>query len=287
MSQHLFFGLEAAGFDVVCMEARQVNAALSAMRNKTDKTDARGIAQLLRSGWFSPVHLKSRKAHAVRALLSSRKAVQRKCIDLANEIRGLFRSFGLRLPSRLDQSSFDERVRPTIETDPDLSQALLPLLDARAVLYQTYRELDRRVKQTASHDEVCLRFMAIPGVGPIAALTFRAAVDDPKRFSSSRTVAAHFGLTPRRYQSGEMDNPGRISKAGDPDVRAALYSAANAMMLRSVAGSEIKSWGLRLMRRKGRRRAVVAVTRKLSCCVARSACGRRRSRRWRWYCRRR
>lgn len=264
MSQHLFFGLQAAGFDVVCMEARQVNAALSAMRNKTDKTDARGIAQVLRSGWFNPVHMKSREAHAVRALLSSRKAVQRKCIDLANEIRGLFRIFGHRLPSRVDQASFDERVRPTIEADQDLSHALLPLLDARAVLYETYRELDRRVKQAASHCQTCLRFMAIPGVGPIAALTFRAAVDDPKRFSSSRTVAAHFGLTPRRYESGEMDNPGRISKAGDPDVRSALYAAANAMMMRSVAGSEIKSWGLRLMRRKGRRRAVVAVARKLA-----------------------
>lgn len=264
MSQHLFFGLRAEGFDVVCMEARQVNAALSAMRNKTDRTDARGIAQVLRSGWFNPVYVKSREAHAVRALLSSRKAVQRKCIDLANEIRGLFRIFGLRLPSRIDQGSFDDHVRPLIEADADLSHALLPLLDARVVLYQAYRELDRRVKQAASRDETCLRFMAIPGVGPIAALTFRAAVDDPKRFRSSRTVAAHFGLTPRRYQSGEMDNPGRISKAGDPDVRAALYSAANAMMTRSVAGSEIKSWGLRLMRRKGRRRAVVAVARKLA-----------------------
>ena len=135
MSQHLFFGLQAIGFDVVCMEARQVNAALSAMRNKTDRTDARGIANVLRSGWFNPVHMKSREAHAVRALLSSRKAVQRKCIDLANEIRGLFRIFGLRLPSRIDQASFDERVRPIIEADPDLSHALLPLLDARAVLF--------------------------------------------------------------------------------------------------------------------------------------------------------
>ena len=264
MSQHLFFGLRALGFDAVCMEARQVNAALSAMRNKTDKTVARGISQVMRSGWFNPVHMKSREAHALRALLSSRKAVQRKCIDLANEIRGLFRIFGHRLPSRVDQASFDELVRPIIQDDLDLSHALLPLLDARAMLFETYRELDRRVKRAASHDETCLRFMAIPGVGPIAALTFKAAVDNPRRFTSSRTVAAHFGLTPRRYQSGEMDNPGRISKAGDPEVRSALYAAANAMMMRSVANSEIKTWGLRLMRRKGRRRAIVAVARKLA-----------------------
>lgn len=264
MSQMLYFGLRAGGFKVVCMEARQVNSALSAMRNKTDKNDARGIAQLLRSGWYSTVHMKSPHAHAIRALLSSRKAIQRKCIDLANEIRGLFKIFGIRLPSRLEQGPFDARVRPIIEENPVLSHALLPLLNARAALYQAYLELDRRVKHAASNDEVCLRFMAIPGVGPIAALTFKAAVDSPDRFSSSRTVAAHFGLTPRRYQSGEMDNAGRISKAGDADVRSALYSAANAMMMRSIAGSELKSWGLRLMRRKGRRRTIVAIARKLA-----------------------
>lgn len=120
------------------------------------------------------------------------------------------------------------------------------------------------MRRAASHDDTCLRFMAIPCVGPIAALAFKAAVDDPSRFSSSRTVAAHFALTPRPYQSGEMDNPGHISKAGDADVRSALYAAANAMMMRSAASSEIKSWCLRLMHSKGRRRAVVAVARKLA-----------------------
>lgn len=264
MSQHLYFGLQAAGFDVVCLEARQVNAALSAMRNKTDKNDARGIAHILRTGWFSPVHMKSREAHGLRALLSTRKALLKKTMDLANETRGLLKIFGIRLPKSVSHGSFDGIVRPIIEMDDVLAHALVPLLDARVALYQQYLELDRRVKRAASHDEVCLRLMTVPGVGPIAALTFKAAVDDPTRFKRSRTVGAHFGLTPRRYQSGEHDNPGRISKAGDSDVRAALYAAGNALLMRSMAQSQIKSWGMRLVRTKGRRRAVVAVARKLA-----------------------
>ena len=264
MSQHLYFGLQAAGFDVVRMEARQVNAALSAMRNKTDKNDAKGIAHVLRTGWFSPVYMKSREAHGLRTLLSTRKVLLKKTMDLANETRGLLKIFGIRLPKTVSHGSFDGIVRPMIELDDVLAHALVPLLDARVALYQHYLELDRRVKRAASHDEVCLRLMTVPGVGPIAALTFKAAVDDPTRFKKSRTVGAHFGLTPKRFQSGEHDNPGRISKAGDSDVRAALYAAGNALLMRSMAQSQIKSWGMRLMRTKGRRRAVVAVARKLA-----------------------
>ncbi|PUB09949.1 transposase [Yoonia sediminilitoris] len=246
------------------MEARQVNAALSAMRNKTDKNDARGIAQVLRTGWFSPVHMKSREAHGVRALLSTRKALLKKTMDLANEVRGLLKIFGIRVPMTVKHCSFDGVVRPLIEIDDVLAHALVPLLDARVILYQHFLELDRRVKRAASQDEVCMRMKTVPGVGPIASLTFKAAVDNPTRFNRSRTVGAHFGLTPRRYQSGEHDNPGRISKAGDRDVRATLYAAANALLMRTMAGSQIKSWGMRLMRTKGRRRAVVAVARKLA-----------------------
>jgi transposase len=133
MSQYLFYGLKAEGFDVICMEARQVNAALSAMRNKTDKNDARGIAQVLRTGWFSPVHMKSREAHGVRALLSTRKALLKKTMDLANEVRGLLKIFGIRLPKTVKHGSFDGVVRPLIEMDDVLAHALVPLQDARVV----------------------------------------------------------------------------------------------------------------------------------------------------------
>jgi transposase len=114
-------------------------------------------------------------------------------------------------------------------------------LDARVVLYQHFLELDRRVKRAATQDEVYMRMMTVPGVGPIAALTFKSAIDDPTRFRRSRTVAAHFGLTPRRYQSGEHDILGRISKAGERDVRTTLYTAANALLMRTMTESQIKS----------------------------------------------
>lgn len=246
------------------MEARQVNAALSAMRNKTDKHDARGIAQILRSGWYSRVHVKSLESHHTRALLTSRKMMQRKCIDVENEIRGLLKVFGVKLPMRLSRGAFDVAVRDTIETDPALSYALMPMLQARQMLLETFLELDRRVKRVARDDAICRRFMGVPGVGEITALSFKAAVDDPARFKSSRTVGAHFGLTPRRFQSGETDNPGRISHAGDADVRATLYAAANAMLMRSITWSSLKAWGVRLMKTKGRRRAIVAVARKIA-----------------------
>jgi transposase len=264
LTQYLTYGLRDAGYQVVCMEARQVKVALSAMRNKTDKNDARGIAQLLRTGWYSPVHVKSIESHQIRALLSSRKAVLTKCVDLENEIRGLFKVFGIKLPPRLGHGSFDRAVRETIETDRALCHALLPLLDARLVLYHTFRELDNRTRNMAHQDPVCQRLMSTPGVGFVTSLTFKAAVDDPTRFKHSRTVAAHFGLTPRRFQSGEMDNPGHISRAGDPDVRCTLYVAANAMMTRSSRWSPLKVWGMQLAKKRGHKRAVVAVARKLA-----------------------
>jgi transposase len=246
LAQYLTYGLQSAGFDVICMEARQVKAALSAMRNKTDKHDARGIAQLLRTGWYS------------------RKAVLSKCIDLENEIRGLFKVFGIKLPPKLGHGAFDTAVRDIIEADETLSHALLPMLEARLVLYHTFRVLDNRTRHMAQDDPVCQRLMSAPGVGFITALTFKAGVDDPTRFKRSRTVAAHFGLTPRRFQSGELDIDGHISKYGDAEVRCALYTAANAMLTRSSRWSSLKVWGMKVAKNRGHRKAVIAVARKLA-----------------------
>ena len=109
LTQYLTYGLQAAGFEVICLEARQVAATLAAMRNKTDRNDARGLAQILRSGWYRRVHVKSLESHQVRALLTSRKAILNKCIDLENELRGLLKIFGVRLAPRVGHGSFDQQ----------------------------------------------------------------------------------------------------------------------------------------------------------------------------------
>ena len=155
-------------------------------------------------------------------------------------------------------------MRDRIEADQTLSHALLPMLDARLVLYRTFRELDNRTRHLTHNDPVCVRLMSAPGVGFVTALTFKSGVDDPGRFKRSRTVAAHFGLTPRRFQSGELDIDGHISKCGDADVRCTLYTAANAMLTRSSRWSSLKAWGMQLAKKRGHRRAVIAVARKLA-----------------------
>ena len=264
LTQYLTYGLQFAGYNVHCMESRQVKAALSAMRNKTDKNDARGIAQILRSGWYSRVHIKSMESHRVRALLTSRRALLDKCIDLENEIRGIFKIFGVKLPSKLGHGSYDRVVRPLIEADEALSMSLLPVFDARLELYRSYRELDNRTRHLAEQDPICQRFMTAPGVGFVTALAYKSGVDDPMRFKHSRTVGAHFGLTSRRHQSGEVDFDGHISRCGDAAVRTALYTAANALLTRSSKWSSLKAWGMKVAKTRGHKKAVIAVARKLA-----------------------
>jgi transposase len=196
------------------METRHVRAALSARVAKTDRNDARGMANLLRMGWFRPVHVKSLDAREHRALLSARSTLVRRLKDVENSVRGLLRGFGIRLPSML-RGRWDAKVREAIAGHPTLTLVLEPLLIARTALREQVAVIDKRVRDAARQDPVCNRLMSVPGVGPIVALTYRAAVDDPSRFTSSKSVGAVFGLTPRRYQSGETDRVGSISRAGD------------------------------------------------------------------------
>jgi transposase len=193
------------------METRQVRAALSAMIVKTDRKDARGMAHLLRTGWFRPVHLKTVDAREQRAMLSARTTLVARLKDIENSVRGLLRGFGLRLPKAL-RGRWDAGVREAVAGHPTLLQILEPLLVARGALREQLILLDKRVRDAAKADRVCRRLMTAPGVGAIVAMTFRAAVDQPDRFRSSKQIGACFGLTPRKYQSGETDRAGAISR---------------------------------------------------------------------------
>jgi transposase len=262
LSQWLHRGLSAAGLDVVLMETRQVKGALKAMPIKTDRRDAEGIARLLHLGWFRPVHCKSVSAQEVRSLLSARKAVQQGMISLEMSLRGMLRNFGLKVGA-ISRGRFEHRIRELTAGNAMLEAATEPMLRARAALRQELAGLERYVRGLAQEDQVCQRLMSMPGIGAVVALTFRSAVDDPSRFSSSKKVGPWVGLTPSRNQSGERDVSGRITKAGDANLRRALCQAATVMMNRGPS-TWLRTWAERVARRRGRKCAMVALARRIA-----------------------
>jgi transposase len=256
-------GLTEAGIPAICIEARQAKAAMGAMPNKTDRNDARGIAQIMRTGWYRAVHVKSPPCRAWRALLTARRMVLNKRRDVENGIRALLREVGLKVgtPSRKD---FPARVRELAADDPVLLSLAESLLSVIAVMTREAERLTKQVIDEVRVEPTCRRLMTVPGVGPLTALAFRATIDQPCRFRKSRDVGAHLGLTPRRYQSGETDVQGHISRCGDELARTALYEAAHSLLIRSTKWSALRAWGMNIAKRRGMARARVAVARKLA-----------------------
>jgi transposase len=263
LSQWLHAGLTEAGFDAVLLETRHVKAALSAMVVKTDRKDARGIAQLLRMGWYRLVHCKSAPAQEVRALLVARKQLQAKMRDLELSLRGLLRGFGLKV-GEISKGQFAQRVRILVAGHTMLERIAEAMLQAREALRTEFGKLHRAMLAIVRVDEVCRRLMTVPGVGALIAITFTSAVDSPKRFVHSKALGAHFGLTPRKYQSGETDVTGAVSRVGDAMVRTALYEAAHILLTRAVRFSALKRWAVQVAKRRGMKRAKVALARKLA-----------------------
>ncbi|MBX3428450.1 MAG: IS110 family transposase [Hyphomonadaceae bacterium] len=249
-------------FPMICLDARKTRAALAAQRNKTDQNDARDIAIALARGFRGVAYVKSEEAHLIRMLLTYRRALMRKARDLEMTIRSSVKVFGITAKRKGRRSLIFTMPRRRSNSAVKRLNAIMER--AREALLAEATILDREVQALAKADPVCARLMTAPGVGPITALTFKAAVDDPARFPQSRLVGAHFGLTPKRRQSGQTDIGGRVSRLGDAWVRATLFEAASSILTRTNKASVLRDWALRLKERKGHGKAVVACARKLA-----------------------
>ena len=254
-------GLRARGFAALCIETRQANAAMRTMPNKTDRNDACALARIMRTGWFRQVHVKHLDCRLKRSLLVARRTVLNEMRSIENVVRALLREAGIKLgtPAR---SKFAAAVRACAQDDDAVTAMVTPLLTVLAVMFDQLAALTKQLLDAVRADPVCRRLMSVPGVGPITALAFRTAIDDPAGFHRSRDVGAHLGLTPSRYKSGETDRQGRISRRGDELARTALYEAAHSLLTRGRKWSSLRAWGMQVAKRRGMTRARVAVARK-------------------------
>src|SRR5262245_16129303 len=264
MAPMLYHGLSQLGLPVVCVESRQAYQALKSLAtHKHDRNDARGLAHLAGTGFFKPVHVKSLPAHAVRSLIIARKKLVGQRVTLENQIRGLAVVFGVRLPRALSPAFIRQALRAS-EGIPGLSAAMRGLVAARAAVLAAVVAIDADIRQMVRASEACRRLMSIPGIGQLTALAFTAAVDDPGRFRRSRDIGAYLGLVPRRYQSGEVDYTGSISKCGDRRVRTLLSEAANVMLKRYKGPLKLKDWAFAIAKRSTLRKARIALARRLA-----------------------
>lgn len=263
LSPWLHAGLRAAGLPAICIETRRMKGATAAMAIKTDRNDARAIAHAMRTGWFTAVHVKTPESQELRLLLSNRRVLLEKQIAIDNEIRGTLKAFGLKVGS-VTVGRFEARVVELLSGKPRLLALVRPMLAARQAMRRQHAILHRMVLDIVRSDTVCRRLLSVPGVGAVVALTYVTGVDDPTRFVHARDLGPHFGLTPRKYASGEIDRNGSITKTGDGAVRKALSQAALSLLTRVQRWSVLKAWGMAVAKRRGLRRAVIAVARKLA-----------------------
>ena len=259
----LYHSLKAGELDVDCIHAQHVHAALSMQLNKTDRNDALGIARLVRSGWYRPTHVKSLDCHHQRLMMTAREKLIQIRVTITNQIRGLLKTFGVILPPGKN-SVFKRSILESEPTIDAVKPVVLMLLDTWTHITAQIRQLDKLLTQQAKKDPVCQLLTSIPGVGVLTAMSFRTAVDDPSRFKSVSDVGAFLGLTPKKYQSGEVDRNGGISKHGSRQTRSLLYEAASCLLSRYGKETTLAKWANSLRQRMGYKKAVVALARKLS-----------------------
>jgi transposase len=263
MTPWLVHELRGRGLDVTCLDARHARAALKMQLNKTDQNDAEGLAQIMRTGWYRSVHVKSLGAHRARALLGARAQLVGMTTRLSNHIRGVLKTFGL-LPGAMRGAPFDRRVEVLLAGRNDLAPIVRPMLAAWRQLREQVAAFDKEMRALAKQDPACRLLMSVPGIGVVSVLAYVSTVEDPDRFPRSRSVGAHMGLTPRQYQSGEVDRSGRISRCGDTLARTLMYEAAVVILTRVKRPSRLKDWAQAIAKRSGAGKARVALARKLS-----------------------
>lgn len=263
MASWLWHELRRVDLPVVCIDAPHAHAALSVRMNKSDQNDARGLAELVRIGWFREVKVKSEESQKVRAILMARARLVSIRRDIENQVRSMLKEYGL-LFSRAIGAPFRQLVFELLGAGHPLRAVVEPLLTIHEQVSKAQRKLDEDVRRRARADETVVRLMSVPGVGVITALTFRHTIDDPSRFTSATKVGAYLGLTPRRKQSGETDITGKISRWGDRQLRTYLFEAASVLIHRTKQWSTLKAWGVRLIKRIGVKKAKVAIARKIA-----------------------
>ncbi len=259
--------LAGRGAPVVCIDARAAHKALSARMNKSDRADAEGLAQLARTGWYRAIHIKSEASDRLRLLLGARERMIRIRKDIEGQARGVLKTYGIRLGTVTqgrNRASFRDQFRAAASGDPFLETVAASLIAVHAVACAEAAAIEDELLAIARDSDLARRLMTVPGVGPMVALRFIATVDDAGRFARATDVGAYLGLTPRRYQSGEIDYSGRISKRGDGAMRTLLFEAANVLITRVRRFSPLKAWAVRLAARKGFKKAAVAAARKIA-----------------------
>lgn len=266
---HLFRSLAAMGYPMICMDARRAADAIKSRRIKSDKGDAWALAEMLRTGWFTSVHVKSADTHRLKALLGARDQLVKVKRSLGNQVRGLLRPFGIRLPSRAGMKKFMAAAYQSTRDDPVMGASIEALLEALASIEAQLAKLDDGLKELSRRNEVAWRLMSVPGVGPITALAFIAAIENVERFRRTRDIGAYLGLTEKRYQSADTDVGMGISKQGDAMARHYLYEAANVLLTTVKRRFALRNWGLKLIKTIGPKRARVAVARKLAVLMGR------------------
>jgi len=263
LSTHFYHGLRSS-WPVICIDARHAHGTLKAQRVKTDKNDARGLAQIARTGWYKATHVKSDDGQALRALVGGRKQLVAIRLEMENHIRGTLKTFGIKLGTVTSAGFSAKVITALVGKNTLVTRTMHTLLQARDGILAQQKALDRHCAAITKNDAVCKRLKTIPGVGVITALTFKAEIDDPLRFRKSRDVGVHIGLTPRRFSSGEVDRSGSITKCGNGALRTLLFEASVTMLTRSGKWSRLKAWGVRLAQRSGFKVASTAVARKLA-----------------------